>query len=286
MAAAEISMDAATLGDLADSATRSLAETSDSPRLDAELLLAKTADVSRTTIVAFPERTVRAEVRRAFEQLVEQRREHVPIAYLLGQREFFSLALEVGPGVLVPRPETELVVETVLGLMADTEQSAVLDLGTGSGAIALAIKHERPRARVTAVDSSAAALAIARRNAAALDIEIELAESDWFSALSGRTFDVVVANPPYVPSDDPALAIALRHEPAAALDGGRDGLDAIRLVVASAIDHLASGGHLLVEHGDEQGGASRELAEQAGFRDVRTLTDLAGRDRVLIARAP
>ena len=279
-------MEATTLGNLAESAARMLEATSDSPRLDAELLLAEAAGVSRSTIVAFPERSVGAEVRETFERLVAQRRADVPVAYLLRRREFFSLRLEVGPGVLVPRPETELVVETALAFLSDIEPAAVLDLGTGSGAIALAIKHERPLASVTAVDSSTDALTIARRNAAALGVDIEFAESDWFSALEGRRFDVIVANPPYVRSDDPALASTLRHEPAVALDGGRDGLDAIRNIVATAIRQLRPGGLLLVEHGEEQAESSRELAERAGYRDARTLADLGLRDRVLIARAP
>lgn len=279
-------MEVTTLGNLADSATRTLAAASDSPRLDAELLLAEAAGVSRSTIIAFPERLAGTEVRDTFEQLVAQRRAQVPIAYLLGQREFFSLTLEVRPGVLVPRPETELIVETALELIPEDGPALVLDLGTGSGAIALAIKHERSRANVIAVDSSKEALVIARRNAATLGLDVQFMASDWFSALADHEIDLIVANPPYVRSDDPALAIALRHEPAVALDGGRDGLDAVRLIVANAIRHLTPGGYLLVEHGDYQGDASRALAEQAGYRDVRTLADLAGRDRVLAARAP
>ena len=286
MAAAENTTVSATLGGLADRGAQTLAAASDSPRLDAELLLAEAAGVSRSAIVAFPERPVSAEACDAFARLLEQRRAHVPVAYLLGQREFFSLTLEVGPGVLVPRPETELIVETALSVIPDDSPAQVLDLGTGSGAIALAIKHERPCVGVTAVDSSEEALAIARRNAATLGLDVQFAESDWFSAVESGELDLIVANPPYVRSDDPALAIALRHEPAVALDGGRDGLDAIRVIVATAIRHLAPGGYLLVEHGDDQGEASRKLAEQTGYRDVRTLQDLAGRDRVLAARAP
>ncbi|NIW24415.1 MAG: peptide chain release factor N(5)-glutamine methyltransferase [Gammaproteobacteria bacterium] len=274
------------MGQLVESATRTLAATSDSPRLDAELLLAAAAGISRSTVIAFPERAVGADVRGTFERLIAQRRGDVPVAYLLGQREFFSLKLEVDPSVLVPRPETELIVEAALDVIAEMEPVNVLDLGTGSGAIALAIKHERPRAHVTAVDSSAKALAVAARNAAALDVDVELMESDWFGALDGREFDVIVANPPYVRSDDPALASTLRHEPASALDGGPDGLDAIRIIVEKAISHLQPNGYLLVEHGDDQGAAVRELAKHAGYRNVSTLADLAGRDRVLIASAP
>lgn len=286
MAAAESSVAPATLGRLVDWATDELDGISESPRLDAELLLAKAAGVGRSTIVAFSERAVSVEARTAFERFVEQRCAHVPVAYLLGQREFFSLTLEVGPGVLVPRPETELVVETALSVIDETAPVSVLDLGTGSGAIALAIKHKRPRASVVAIDSSTEALAIARRNAAALDIDIEFVHSDWFDALEGRTFDVIVANPPYVRCHDPALTTVLRHEPRAALDGGHDGLDAIRVIVATAVRYLAPGGRLIVEHGEDQGEASRGVAEQAGYQTVRTLADLAGRDRVLAARAP
>ena len=274
------------IGGLVESAARTLAATSDSPRLDAELLLAETAGISRSAIVAFPERAVDEDVRVRFERLVQQRRAHVPIAYLLGRREFFSLTLEVGPGVLVPRPETERIVEAALTVITASEPVSVLDLGTGSGAIALAIKHERPLADVTAVDSSTEALAVARRNAAGLDLDVRFRESDWFGALEGQSFDVVVANPPYVRSGDPALAITLQHEPAPALDGGRDGLDAIRVIVAEAIGHLRPGGYLLVEHGAEQGADCRDFAEQAGYGQVRTIADLAGHDRVLIASAP
>jgi len=275
-----------TLGNLANWAAERLAVTSDSPRLDAELLLAKAADVSRSTIVAFAERVVVADVRDAFVQLIEQRCDDVPVAYLTGQREFYSLLMAVDSNVLVPRPETERIVEAALDSIAEAKSVAVLDLGTGSGAIALAIKDARPQADITAVDASEEALAIAQRNAAAHGLDVQFLKSDWFSAVEGRAFNLIVSNPPYVRSDDPALRGPLRHEPAAALDGGPDGLDAIRLIISAACEYLSTDGRLLVEHGDEQGEATRRLADQAGYRDVQTFQDLGGRDRVLTARAP
>ncbi len=234
--------------------------------------------------MAFPERAIGAADRHVFEELVERRRDDVPTAYLIGKREFYSLSLKVGPAVLVPRPETELVVETALELLADDAPVDVLDLGTGSGAIALAIKYERPQVRAIAVDASTAALALARGNAVALGLDIEFVESNWFEVLGGRRFDVIVANPPYVASDDPALAGALRHEPAAALDGGPDGLDAVRAIIGAASDYLLPGGALILEHGDAQGEAARAIAFGSGLTDAQTRKDLAGRDRVLVAR--
>jgi release factor glutamine methyltransferase len=273
-----------TLGSLADWATRALAACSDTPHLDAELLLARAAGVGRTTIRAFPERTVAPSGQAALETLVERRRDAVPIAYLLGEREFYSLRLEVGSNVLVPRPETELVVDTALAVLPRGRRARVLDLGTGCGAIALAIKHARPQAEVAAVDASAAALALARRNAASLGLEIETLESNWLDGLDDRCFDVIVANPPYVCSDDPVLRGALRHEPLLALDGGPDGLDAIRSIIAAAPAHVAPRGTVIVEHGESQGAAVRAIAESAGLRGARTLRDLAGHERVLVAK--
>lgn len=286
MAIARSAVNPVTLGELVEWATEALTTRSESARLDAELLLSHAAGVGRSTIRAFPDRAVGVEARRAFEQLIERRRDNVPTAYLLGKREFYSLDLAVGPAVLVPRPETELVVETALVILADDAPAELLDLGTGSGAIALAIKHERPRARVMAIDSSAAALGIARGNAAALGLDVEFLKSDWFEALAGRRFDVIVANPPYVASVDLALSGALRHEPTAALDGGPDGLDALRAIIRTAAPYLLPAGTLVIEHGDAQGEASRALALENGYTQVRTLKDLAGRDRVLVASLP
>jgi len=273
-----------TLGGLAAWGADVLARESQSPRLDAELLLARAAGLQRSAIIAFPERSVSDQAAHLFEDLVLRRREGVPVAYLLGEREFYSLKLVVGPAVLVPRPETELVVDAALEALGSAAPGNVLDLGTGSGAIALALKRERPRLRVTAVDVSPAALDLARRNAELLGLDIELVCSDWFAALVGRHFDVIVSNPPYIESDDSVLRGALRHEPQAALDGGPDGLDAIRAILAAASQHLESGGTLIVEHGETQGPAARALAAEHGLIEARTLADLGGRDRVLVAR--
>jgi release factor glutamine methyltransferase len=278
--------DATSLGAALAWAVDALAETSDSPRLDAELLLAHATGVARSTLRAFGERPIAAAERDAFEALIQRRRDAVPVAYLLGRREFHAITLEVGPEVLVPRPETELIVDAALERLPAEASAAVLDLGTGSGAIALAIKHARPRVRLAACDVSPAALDLARRNAARLGLAIEWTLSDWFDAFAARRFDLIVANPPYVASADAALAGPLRHEPRGALDGGPDGLAAIRRIVADARTYLSAGATLLVEHGDTQAAAARALAGECGYHSVATLTDLAGRERVLVASAP
>jgi release factor glutamine methyltransferase len=212
--------------------------------------------------------------------LLARRARGEPIAYLVGTKGFWSLELEVTSGVLIPRPETELVVELALARLGDTDR--VLDLGTGSGAIALAIAKERPRCRVTASDVSATALDIARHNAARLSLDARFIESDWFSAIEGR-FDVIVCNPPYVAADDPHLG-ALVYEPRGALVAGHDGLGALRRVIADAPQHLVESGALIVEHGSTQGTAVRELFARAGFVAIATHRDLAGHERVTAGR--
>lgn len=286
MAACESTIAPATLGRLADWGAARLQASSDSARLDAEILLAEVTGTARSAIFAFAERTVGADARQGYARLIERRCAGEPVAYLTGRREFYGLTLAVGRGVLVPRPETEILVDKALALLPERHAATVLDLGTGSAAIALAIKQARPDVEVTAVDASEEALGFAQRNATAHGLYIRSMQSDWFDGVEGDTFDVVVANPPYVESDDPVLRDALRHEPRAALDGGKDGLDAIRAIVAAATGYLRVDGWLLVEHGEDQGDATRKLAEQAGYRDVGTLKDLAGRDRVLSAGVP
>ena len=272
-----------TLGEMVQFGIASLALTSDSPVLDSELLLAHTASCERSVIRAFPERVVEPAAKAEYERLIERRRDGEPVAYLLGQREFYALPIRVSAAVLVPRPETELLVDIALSYLPLETSGAVLDVGTGSGAIALAIKHERPGARVVGVDVSADALAVAAINASALGLDIELLESSWFDALGTRQFALIVANPPYVETSDPVLEDALRHEPRLALDGGPDGLDAVRAIFREAPAHLLDGGRLLIEHGAAQGERVRQLAAAHGFSNVRTLKDLAGRDRALLA---
>jgi release factor glutamine methyltransferase len=259
-------------------------------RLDAELLLAHVLDVPRASVIARDERELTPEELGDFERLLARRLEGEPLAYLTGTREFWSLELEVTPAVLVPRPETELLVEWVLSLPRKRE-SRVFDLGTGSGAIALAVASELPEASVVAGDLSAAALAVARGNAGRLRLRnVEFVQGEYFQALDSRLrgndgFDVIVSNPPYVAEGDPHLA-ELRFEPALALTSGRDGLDALRAIAAGAPAFLQPGGWLLVEHGATQGGPVRELFARAGFAQVETRRDLAGLERATGGRRP
>jgi release factor glutamine methyltransferase len=293
------------VGRLIAAAVRALTGVSDSPLLDAQLLLAFVTGWPRSTLIAFPERPVRLPLAEELDRLLDRRLRGEPLAYLVRSQEFYSLPLRVTPAVLVPRPETELLVDAALALLPRGEPRTVLDVGTGSGAIALAIKHERPQARVTALDVSPAALLVARANAERLRLDVRFLESRWFDALqscltpqvsdtagepsedwcqtpvvSDTNFDVIVCNPPYVAADDRAFA-ALRYEPRLALDGGSDGLDALRAVLAGAPPHLAANGRLLLEHGHDQRAALVELAAAAGWRAAAQHDDLAGRARVL-----
>lgn len=242
---------------------------------EARLLLAAASGFSEASVLAFPERELPAETQDRFRAFVERRAKGEPIAYILGRREFYGLQLSVNPAVLIPRPETELLVELAL----ERPFSTALDLGTGSGAIALALKRHRPAARVVAVEASAAALAVAKRNAVALDLEVELVHGRWFEPLAGRSFDLVVSNPPYVAAGDPHLA-ELAFEPAGALVAGPDGLEAIRQIAAAAPSYLAPRGWLLLEHGIGQEAAVRALLENGRLEELATWPDLAGIPRV------
>lgn len=229
------------------------------------------AGCSQAALAAAPEAEVPFEVEDAFLALARRRRAGEPVAYILGRREFYSLDLAVDPAVLIPRPETELLVDLALERGAAT----VLDLGTGSGAVALAIKRHLPAARVVAVEASAAALAVARRNAAKLGLDVDFRHGRWFEPVAGERFELVVSNPPYVAEGDPHLA-DLSFEPVQALVSGPDGLEAIREITSAAGLFLAPGGWLLLEHGAGQELAVRSLLEQAGLESVRTWPDLAG----------
>lgn len=233
------------------------------------------AGFSQAAIAAAPEAEVPFEVEDAFLGFARRRRAGEPVAYILGRREFYSLELSVNPAVLIPRPETELLVDLAL----ERRPASVLDLGTGSGAVALAIKRHLPGARVVAVDSSAAALAVARRNAVKLNLEVEFRHGRWFEPVAGERFDLVVSNPPYVAEGDPHLP-DLRHEPAAALVSGPDGLDAIREITSAAGLFLEPAGWLLLEHGQGQDPAVGDLLERGGLESVHTWPDLAGIGRV------
>ena len=244
---------------------------------EARILLAEVLGASIASVLAHPERELDAAQAERFARLASRRRRGEPVAYLLGRREFFGLALAVSPAVLIPRPETERLVELALERAA----RSVLDLGTGSGAVALAIKHARPAVRVVAADTSEAALEVARRNASALGLAVEFRCGHWFGAVTGERFDLVVANPPYVAERDPHLLEGdLRFEPGLALVSGPDGLDAIREIIDAAMGHVNPGGWLLLEHGLGQDAAARSLLETAGFVAVATWPDLAGIARV------
>jgi release factor glutamine methyltransferase len=223
----------------------------------------------------------------AFFALAKRRRDGEPVAYLVGRREFWGLPLAVDPTVLVPRPETETLVEAMLARLPPERPSRVLDLGTGSGAIALAIASERRHAQVVASDVSREALEVAQRNAAALSIaNVAFVHSDWYASVPPQRFDAIVSNPPYVRTGDPHLRDGdVRFEPRLALDGGTDGLAALKPIVLGAAPRLAAGGWLAVEHGYEQAEVVRAVFEAAGFVSVQSLRDLAGIPRVVIGRS-
>lgn len=277
-----------TLRESLTDAARQLAALSASPRLDAELLLAAALERPRSYLHAWPERILDAQPAARFSAWLERRRAGEPVAYLLGRREFWSLELEVTSDTLIPRPETELLVELALERLPADAPVTLADLGTGSGAIALALAVERPLARIIATDHSSAALAVARRNAQRLNLtRIEFREGDWCAPLAGERFDLIVANPPYVAAADPCWRQGeLRFEPPAALVSGQDGLDALRAIIAAAPEHLLPGGWLLLEHGYDQGQAVPTLLREQGFVQVSDHQDFAGVSRSSCGRWP
>ncbi len=250
---------------------------------DARVLLCHAAGVSRSAIAAFGERPLGDEQWQSFQALVCRRGEGEPVAYLTGEREFFSRPFRVGPGVLIPRPETEGLVEAALARVAGRDGLQVLDLGTGSGVIAitLALELGARAASVIAVDRSPQALGYAGWNAGALGARVDFRQGDWFAGLEGLGFDLIVANPPYVAAADPHLSAGdLRYEPIAALASGADGLDDIRRIVEVAPEHLFEDGVLLFEHGYDQAPAVQGLLRSRGFATVESTPDLAGIERV------
>ena len=274
-----------TVSEALQQAARSLVGHSDSPRLDAELLLGKILGLPRSGLIARGNESVAVECERQYASLIEQRRRGAPVAYLTGRREFWSLELSVSPAVLVPRPETEVLVELALERLPRERPSSVLDLGTGSGAIALAIASERPEVKVTGVEISRPALDVAMQNSRDLKIfNIEWRLGSWFSAVPGRRFDMIVANPPYVAAADPALE-KLAAEPAIALCDGPTGLEALSAIAAGAAGHVHERGWLILEHGADQASAVAQLLERNGFEDIRTHPDLSGKPRVTLGTA-
>ena len=275
------------IADWRRAAAARLAEASDTATLDADLLLAGVLRRPRAWLRAHEDETLADDDLATLSSWLEQRCEHVPLAYLTGEQAFWTLTLTVTPGTLVPRPETEHLVEQALALIPETGPADVADLGTGSGAIALAIASERPEAHIVATDISRAALDVASGNAQRLGIgNVTFRHGDWFKALPDMRFDVIASNPPYVESGYPGLAGTLRHEPRSALASGPDGLDDIRRIASQAGAHLKPGGHLLLEHGHMQGEAVSGILRAAEFDAPRTVRDLAGNDRVTVARWP
>lgn len=256
-----------------------------SARIEVQCLLQAVLQVNRAWLLTHSEQALDAEQQARYTQLFERRLNGEPIAYLLGEREFYGLNFIVTPATLIPRHDTELLVE--LALQRIPQCGRVLDLGTGSGAIALSIAHARPDAEVTAVDASSEAFNVAQENARRLNISnVRLLRSDWFSALPGERFDLIVSNPPYIAASDAHLAQGdLRFEPRSALASGTDGLDDIRRIGAQAKTHLNEGGWLLFEHGYDQAERVRALLQQDGFNEVFSARDLAGIERVTGGRS-
>ena len=250
-------------------------------RLDARLLLEFATGCTHVDLLARPEMPVIAPAWDQFVAWVERRAAGEPLAYLVGESEFRGRCFQVSPAVLIPRPETEVLIELALERLVGLAHPRVLDLGTGSGIVAISLALECPAAEVWAVDLSPEALAVARNNAGRLGARIEFRAGSWFEPLAEARFDLIVSNPPYVAAGDPHLALnGLPFEPQMALTDGADGLDCIRAIVAGAAAHLQPSGHLLFEHGYDQGEASRNLLTAAGFKAAFTHPDLAGIDRV------
>ncbi|MBI5891979.1 MAG: peptide chain release factor N(5)-glutamine methyltransferase [Nitrosomonadales bacterium] len=251
-------------------------------RIEVQTLLQHVLQVPRAYLLAHPEQVPEAKQQAAYDAILQRRLQGEPIAYLLGEREFFGLNLKVTPATLIPRPDTELLVELALQRVPQNKVCRVLDLGTGSGAIALAIAHSRPGAAVTAIDAAEAALQVARENARRLGIaNVVFQRSDWFAALNGQRFDLIVSNPPYVATGDRHLVRGdVRFEPRSALVSGEDGLDDIRRIVSQTESYLEREAWLLLEHGYDQAARVRGIFQQYGFGEIFSAKDIAGIDRV------
>jgi release factor glutamine methyltransferase len=260
-----------------------LASTSDSAHVDAEALLIHCLNKTRSFLYTWPERTLTVEQFKNFQQMVKKRQQGMPVAHIIGEREFWSLPFIVNDSTLIPRPDTEILVETALNL--DIRFNArVLDLGTGTGAIALSIAHERPKWRITAIDKVPEAVALAKANRANLQLEhVEILQSDWFSAVKDRDFDLIVSNPPYIAEQDEHLSIGdVRFEPQSALTAADEGYADIYHIADKAREHLLPGGFLLLEHGYQQAIRVREKMIDLGYKDVATVRDFGSNDRCTI----
>lgn len=267
-------------------AAKKLHESSHTPHLDAEILLSQVLRQPRSFVYAHPEIVLDSLQCDRFKQLIERRSEGEPLAYITGIKEFWSIALNITKHVLVPRPETELLVELALNYGPDKHPAHLVDLGTGCGAIAVAIAYERPQWKITATDISYETLSIAKSNAQRLKLRnLVFVEGDWYAAVRHQSFNLIISNPPYVCEGDPHLyQPELRYEPRDALIGGEGGLQHIRHLIQRAPRYLLPGGHLILEHGSEQGEAVRKLLSHYGFRGIRTHQDLAGLERASVGR--
>lgn len=269
-------------------ATQQLQACSDSARLDAELLLLFVLNKPRSYLFAYPEAELGTEHQAQFQALLEQRQQGKPIAHLIGQREFWTLNLKVTPDTLIPRPETELLIETVLELFPNQNQALqILDLGTGTGAIALSLASEYPHAHVTTCDISKTALLVAQENAQQHKLKnVQFLQSNWFSTIdSSSSFDLIISNPPYIPKQDQHLQQGdVRFEPLSALASGEDGLDDIRMITKQAQNYLKPQGWIMLEHGYDQGKQVPALLKECGFKAVTLKQDLMGNDRMTIAQ--
>jgi len=257
-------------------------------RLEAQILIARALDVDRAWLIAHDRDVLTVAQLDAIESLIARRANGEPVAYMLAEREFYGFSFKVTPDVLIPRPDTELLVEAALEHLSRLNPYRILDLGTGSGVIAITLALQRPLSTVLAVDASPAALAIAQNNARRLGAaNVACITGNWYAMLDVKNFDIIVSNPPYIAASDPHLTSGdLRFEPRQALASGADGLDDLRQIIAGAPAHLAEGGWLLLEHGCDQAAAVTALLQQHGFAAIRTLQDLAGLDRVSTGRWP
>jgi len=275
-----------TLAQFLRQASETLRPLTPTPRLDAEVLAMHVTGHTRAQLITCDSDPLTPHQQTLLDALLVRRARGEPVAYITGRREFWSLELAVTPEVLIPRPETELLVEQALARIPADAHWTVADLGTGSGAVALAIASERPRCRLIATDAADAALTIARANAARLGItNVEFRPGDWLTPLAGETIDMIVSNPPYVAENDPHLTEGdVRFEPRHALVSGPDGLDAIRRIAAGAAPVLKPGGWLLLEHGAGQDSAVRATLTRHGYKEITTLPDVAGHPRVTAGR--
>ena len=273
---------------LLKSATEQLLKLSDSPRLDAEVLLAHSLQKNRTWLITWPDKALTDTDINQFNALLQRRISGEPVAHITGTREFWSLPLAVTTDTLIPRPDTELIIEKILDTYPAGNNISLADLGTGSGAIALALASERPDWKITATDQSASALEIAKQNAHKLNLDnISFKLGDWFEPLKDNSFDIIVSNPPYIPMADPHLTQGdARFEPISALASGDDGLDDIRLITAQAGTHLKPQGKLFIEHGYDQKSEMLDIFTKNGFIEIQQAHDLANNPRLTSATKP